>query len=563
MVSGSVRYARQFGAWLQGLPRPTSSVPGLTLAAAVFIAVFLNTVFWKTVIAEADIGVARNLGFGLALAAAMVAFFVLLISLFGLRYVFKPALVTLLLVGSAASYFMSTYGVVIDDTMIHNLLETDRGEASGLLSPRLVSHLLLTGILPAVVVCIWQVRYRSFWREAGLRLLTAILAIAVLGVSVYSHYKDFALVLRQNRELRYLVNPSYPLYAAVEAFTQTAEAANRPIESLGVDARRPSPAGTPRRVVIVVVGETARAANFSLDGYARPTNPRLARRDLVNFTRFSSCGTSTSVSVPCMFSRQDRHDYDAGEARYTEGLLDVLAHAGVSVLWRDNNSGCKGVCARVPSEDLSHADDPALCNDEECFDEILLRGLNERIAATQGDLLVVLHQKGSHGPEYYKRYPQRFARFRPVCESNQPQDCDRQAIVNAYDNSILYTDAVLDDAIALLARDARQRGDATALFYVSDHGESLGEEGLYLHGFPYALAPSYQTHVPALAWLSPGFSLPAGCLAGLEENDYSQDNLFDTVLGLFSVQTQVYRPQEDIFRPCRPPVGENRQPAHG
>ena len=537
--------------WLQRLPRPASGVPGLTLVVAAFITVFLNNVFWKTVIAEADIGVARHLGFGLALAAAMVAFFVLLISLFGLRYVFKPALVMLLLVGSFASYFMSTYGVVIDDTMIHNMLETDRAEASGLLSPALIRHVLLTGILPALVVCFWQVRYRSVWRETGVRALTLAVAVAVLGVSVYSHYKDFALVLRQNRELRYMVNPTYPLYAAIETFTQTAEAANRPIEALGTDAHQQTRAGTPRRVVVLVVGETARAANFSLDGYARNTNPRLGQRDLVNFTRFSSCGTSTSVSVPCMFSRQDRHNYDGTDARYTEGLLDVLSHAGVNVLWRDNNSGCKGVCARLPSEDLAHADDPTLCNDEECFDEILLRGLESRIDATSGDLLVVLHQKGSHGPEYYKRYPKGYERFTPVCESNEPQNCDRQAIVNAYDNTIVYTDAVLDDIITLLARDAQQNGDATAMFYLSDHGESLGENGLYLHGFPYALAPAEQAHIPALAWLSSNFDVDRGCLAGLQDNEYSQDNVFDTVLGLFSVDTAVYRPDSDIFRGCR------------
>ncbi|WP_353177400.1 phosphoethanolamine--lipid A transferase [Salinisphaera sp. T5B8] len=558
MASRILQGAARLRAAVRALQRPTSGVAGLTLVVALFISLFLNTVFWKAVIAEADIGVARNLGFGLALAAAMVGFFVLLISLFGVRYVFKPAIVALLLIGSVASYFMSTYGVVIDDTMIHNMLETDRGEASGLFSFSLVWHLLLTGVLPALVVCVWRVRYRPFWREAGLRMLTVALAVAVLGVSVYSHYKDFSLVLRQNRELRYLVNPTYPIYAALETLTQTAEAADRSITSLGTDAHQQLRAGAPRRVVIVVVGETARAANFSLDGYDRDTNPRLSQRDLVNFTDFSSCGTSTSVSVPCMFSRQDRRHYDGTDARYSEGLLDVLTHAGVKVLWRDNNSGCKGVCDRVPSEDLSQADDPELCRDGECFDDILARGLAKRIADTRGDLLVVLHQKGSHGPEYYKRYPDGFARFTPVCESNRPQDCDRQSIINAYDNSIVYTDAVLDNLIALLARDARQHGDATALFYMSDHGESLGEDGLYLHGFPYALAPSYQTHVPALAWLSPGFDMDRACLARLQDNAYSQDNLFDTVLGLFAVKTRVYQPDMDIFRACRRTPGASK-----
>ena len=539
--------------FLHALPRPESGTAGLTLAVAAFLAIFLNTAFWKAVIAAADIGMARNLGFGLSLAAAMLAFFVLLVSLFGLRYVFKPAIVVLLFVASLASYFMNVYGVVIDDTMIHNVLETDSGEASGLLSARLLGHLLLTAILPSLVIFAWRIRYRPFWRELGIRALTVTLAVGVLGVSVYAHYKDFSLVLREHRELRYLINPTYPLYAAVDTVMQTAEAANTPVAPLGRDAHQQRPAGRSRRIVVLVVGETARAANFSLNGYARDTNPRLAKRDILNFADFSSCGTSTSVSVPCMFSRLDRGDYDEYEARHTEGLLDVLAHAGVKVFWRDNNSGCKGVCARVSTEDLSRAEDPAFCGDGECHDEILLRGLQERIDATQGDVLVVLHQQGSHGPEYYKRYPDRFERFTPVCASNLPQDCDRREIVNAYDNTILYTDYVLDRLIELLEKDARRAHNDTALLYLSDHGESLGENGLYLHGFPYALAPREQTHIPALAWFSRGFGLDRRCVAGTADNAYSQDNLFDSVLGLFRVQTSVYVPGKDIFAACRSP----------
>lgn len=533
------------------LPRPSSGVPGLTLVVAAFLAIFVNTAFWKAVIAAADIGMARNIGFGLSLVAAMMAFFVVLISIFGVRYLFKPALVTLLLVASAASYFMNVYGVVIDDTMIHNVLETDSGEAGGLLSARLVLRVLLTGVLPALGVCIWRVRYRSFWRETGVRAATMLVAVAVLGVSVYAHYKDFSLVLRQHRELRYLVNPTYPLYAAIETFTQTAQAANQPIVPLGRDAHQQRTASAQRRVVVFVVGETARAANFSLDGYDRETNPRLARRDIVNFPHFTSCGTSTSVSVPCMFSRMNRDGYDEYEARHTESLLDVLSHAGVNVLWRENQSGCKGICARVPTDRLTHADVPDLCNGKECFDEILLRGLHDKIDATQGDLFIVLHQMGSHGPAYYKRYPPAFKRFTPVCASNMPQDCDRQAIINAYDNTIVYTDHVLDQLIELLQRDARQNHDATAMIYVSDHGESLGESGLYLHGFPYALAPDYQTHIPAVAWFSKGQAIDRGCLKRVANQSFSQDNVFDSILGLFAVKTSVYRPSEDIFEACR------------
>ncbi len=532
------------------VPRPSTGVPMLTVTVAAFIAIFLNTAFWKAVMAAADIGMARNMGFGLALLGAMIAFFVLLISLFGARYVLKPAIVFLLLAASAASYFMNVYGVVIDDTMIHNILETDSQEATGLVNSRLVIHLFLTGLLPALVVCMWRVRYRSFWRETGIRAATILASIAVLGVSIFVHYKDFSLVLRQNRELRYLVNPTYPIYAVIDAFSAQATAANTPITPLGKDATQRDKAGAPRKIVVLVVGETARAANFSLDGYDRETNPRLSKRSLINFPHFSSCGTSTSVSVPCMFSRLNRKHYDEYEARHTEGLLDVLAHAGISVLWRDNNSGCKGVCERVPTEDLSDAGNATLCGSGECFDEILLSGLKQIIDSSNGDLFIVLHQKGSHGPEYYKRYPERFKVFQPVCASNSPQDCSRDAIVNAYDNTIVYTDYVLDQLINILQGAAAHGRAATAMFYLSDHGESLGENGLYLHGFPYALAPDYQTHIPALAWFSADFGLDNKCLASRSDDAYSQDNIFDTVLGMFSVRSKIYQKNLDIFQGC-------------
>lgn len=544
--------------------RPSSGVLGLTLLVAAFLTIFDNTAFWKAVIAAADISMARNIDFGLSLVSAMMAFFVVLISVFGLRYLFKPVLIALLLIASVAGYFMNVYGVVIDDTMIHNVLETDADEAGGLMSARLVLHLLLTGVLPALVVCIWRVRYHGFWHETGVRVLTLVAAVAVLVGGMYAHYKDFALVLRQHRELRYRVNPSYPLYSVIEVFTQTAQAANQPIASLGRDARHVPAADGRRRVVVMVVGETARAADFSLDGYDRDTNPRLERRDLVNFSHFASCGTSTSVSVPCMFSHMNRDNYDEFEARHTEGLLDVLSHAGVNVLWRENQSGCKGVCARVPTDHLTHADDPDLCNNAECFDEILLRGLQDRIDASQGDMFIVLHQMGSHGPEYYKRYPDRFKRFTPVCTSNMPEDCDRRAIVNAYDNSIVYTDYVLDRLIDLLKRDASRNHDLTAMLYMSDHGESLGENGLYLHGFPYALAPAHQTHIPALAWFSKGYPINRRCLDTMAGRPYSQDDVFDSVLGLFAVKTSLYRPAQDMFRACSKHAESSRwQSAHG
>jgi lipid A ethanolaminephosphotransferase len=307
----------------------------------------------------------------------------------------------------------------------------------------------------------------------------------------------------------------------------------------------------------MVVGETARAANFSLNGYSRLTNPELAQvPGLLNFGNMHSCGTATAVSLPCLFSGLGRAHYTQRSAQGQEGLLDVLRHAGIEVLWRDNNSGCKGVCDRVASEDVSVPlrGDP-LCNDEECFDEILLRGLRQRIHDSRKDMVIVLHQKGSHGPAYWKRYPASFNRFGPACETSDLAKCSQTSIVAAYDNTMLYTDHVLARAIALLELSGREDGVDTAMMYFSDHGESLGENNLYLHGAPYFIAPEEQRHVPFMLWLSEGFrhrfKLDQTCLNARTGQQFNHDYIFHSTLGMLNISTAVYNPGLDLFNACR------------
>jgi lipid A ethanolaminephosphotransferase len=196
---------------------------------------------------------------------------------------------------------------------------------------------------------------------------------------------------------------------------------------------------------------------------------------------------------------------------------------------------------------------PEFCNDKECFDEILLQGLQEKIAAFKNDSVIVLYQKGSHDPAYYQRSPQAFKKFTPECRSNQIYDCPREQVINAYDNSILYTDYFLTQVIHFLQKNAEQYN--TALLYMSDHGESLGENGIYLHGLPYKFAPDEQTHIPFILWLSPefasGFNIDSECLKQRSTEAYSHDNLFHSVLGMLDIQTGEYDAELDIFNACR------------
>lgn len=326
--------------------------------------------------------------------------------------------------------------------------------------------------------------------------------------------------------------------------------------NLGEDARqRPALLNGPKKnLTILVVGETSRAANFSLGGYPRPTNPLLAEDDVVYFPDVSSCGTATAVSVTCMFSGMPRTHYDDALASHQEGLLDIIQRAGLSVLWHENDAGCKGACDRVPNQDMTALNLPDMCINGECYDEVLFHGLEDYIARLQGNGVIVLHIIGSHGPTYNHRYPPAFRKFIPTCETNQIQECSQEQLVNTYDNTILYADYIVDKAIELLK--AHQDRFTTSLVYLSDHGESLGEKGVYLHGLPYAIAPEVQTRVPLLIWLSPDYqqryAVDGHCLRQQAvTHSWSHDNFFSTMLGITGVQTREYVPSADMLTACR------------
>lgn len=528
----------------------------LTLAVSVLLVAVYNMAFWRHLVAATGGLVAGNL---LLYAATFVILVLLLnvtLTLLAFRPLLKPVIILLLCVTSLASYFMNHYGIVIDAAMIQNVFETDPREASELFNWKLAATFLLLGLLPSVLVWRVPLRYASFRRETLSRgsALGISLAVAVSLLLVF--FKTFAPTFREHRELRFLLTPLNYIQAT-NSFVKRKLSRPLVVAPLGTDAVRGPlwAASSPRRtVMVIVVGETARAMNFSLNGYARQTNPELARQDgLVNFREVYSCGTATAVSVPCVFSALGRADYSESKAKSQQGLLDVLSHAGMDVLWRDNNSGCKGVCDRVRYEDYSSsATRDAFCVNGECYDERMLEKLPEIIRDTQRDMVIVLHQKGSHGPAYAKRYPEGFGRFGPVCDTNDLAKCSTASIVAAYDNTILYTDHFISRAIDMLRA---EKGVDTALMYFSDHGESLGENNMYLHGAPYMIAPVEQRHVPFMLWMSRSFGeryqIDGKCLAARSGQTFSHDNVFHTVLGMLNVQTAVYSPALDMVHACR------------
>ena len=530
----------------------------LVLAGAVYFALLCNHRFLLDASAGRRWTDPSTWAYAGTLLLMLAALHALLLGLVLHRRLGRAVLAVLLVAAAGAGYFMARYHVVMDPTMLRNTLRTDWSEARELVGRDLAGHLLLFAGLPLAALSRVRLVMRPWRRGLVLRLgLLAGSAVVLVGALLLV-FQDFSAVIRNQRELRYLVTPANLVYSAVRVLAVDSAVAAAPRRPVGTDAHLGPHAQRRGRPVlfVVVVGETARAANWGLNGYARQTTPELAALtgpgQLLNFGDVTACGTNTETSLPCMFSAVGRRDYDEQRIRGSESLLHVLDRAGYPVQWIDNQSGCKGVCDGLVQQRIDPVADAALCDGERCLDEVLLQRLEGAARDAHGNLVLVLHMMGNHGPAYHKRYPATFGRFGPACGTAELRRCSREEIVNAYDNALMYTDHVLARAVKFLATQADRRD--TGLIYLSDHGESLGENGLYLHGVPYAIAPPQQSRVPMLWWLSPGLAERAGidraCLAAQAARPWTHDSLFHTTLGLLDVQTAVYERALDISAPC-------------
>lgn len=528
----------------------------LVWAASLWMAAFANWPLWRALQAMPEVSGPRGAVFMLAFGLIVAALTALVLSVAAWRWSVKPVVALSLVAAAAGAHFMGTYSTVIDPTMMVNVLQTNARESRDLLSLRLLVTALLLAALPLAWLMRAPVQRLNPWRQLRRNLLGALGALALVVALLALFFADMSSTMRNHKSVRYLVNPLNSFYALAAVSARAQAAPSGPPEAAGLDARLVVRDASRPPLLLLVLGETARADHFSLNGYGRPTTPQLAARGVLSFHNVSSCGTSTAASLPCMFSLEGKSAFESA-SRPRENVLDVLQHAGLAVLWVDNQSGCKGVCDRVPHAQAGDRGTHRYCDqDGECLDEALLDGLDERIAALpaaqrERGVVVVLHQMGSHGPAYWRRSPATLKPFQNECQTNVLQQCEQQALVNSYDNSIAYTDLVLARAIDWLKGQATRH--QVALLYVSDHGESLGENQLYLHGMPYALAPRAQTHVPMLMWLdNPAQQgLDAGCLPQQADAALTHDNLPHTLLGMAGVQTAVYRPGLDAMAPCR------------
>ncbi len=490
-----------------------------------------------------------SVGFALSIPVFLFTLLYFVFSLLVIKGLTKIFFIPLLLISAGVSYASQQYGIMFNYGMIENVVETDVAEATSYFNLASFFYVFALGCIPAYFVYRAEITYYPFWKECAIRIGTQLCVLLVFGGVAWGYYEDYAAAGRNNKGVQRYIIPTEYVYSSINYFNKNYLSSPQPFQSLGDDAQlvRHSVAQKPT-FMVMVLGETARATEYEYNGYPRATNSFTKPLHLQSLGSVESCGTATAVSVPCMFSFLTHGDYDKQKAKKQDNVLDVLSKAGVTVKWVDNNSSCKGVCERVASLRVDVSADNPNCDGEYCFDEVMLPYLADYLKNAGGrDTLVVLHLIGSHGPTYFRRYPESQRFFTPDCPRSDIQNCTHEQLQNTYDNTIRYTDYILSKVVEQL--DAASDEYDTAMLYMSDHGESLGEKGLYLHGMPYSMAPSEQTHVPALVWASGKYQhdnfWQPNCMAQ-QTSGLTQDVLSHSLLGMMGVKTELYQPNLDV-----------------
>lgn len=541
-------------------PKKSISLSGFNMLLAMWLGLILNFAFYQKI---HEFTPYTNLKAGVLLVATaliIIAFYNLVLQWLNWKWNAKILASALIILGGFSAYFVNSLGVVITPDQIQNMLQTDAREVRDLWSMRLVIWTLVFVVFPLFIIWMLKIQPASLGHQLVHKSLSSVVSLGLILGLLFCFYVDYAAIFREHRDLKGMLSPQNSIASTLSYYKKKAPKANLPLIPYGEDAHLLQQAQIQKqpKLMVLVVGETARAESFALNGYARNTNPELSKLPVINFNQVSSCGTATAVSVPCMFSGMSRETYDEQLASHREGLLDIAQRAGYQVTWIDNNSGCKGACDRVQKYQIPAQLKQKWCDaGGECFDEILVDSLKDYLAHLDKNnpkpQLIVLHQMGSHGPAYFKRSKAPYQPFQPTCNSNAIQGCSTEELKNSYDNSIVYTDHVLAQIIETLKQQTQYQ---TGFWYLSDHGESTGEHGLYLHGAPYSMAPTQQTHVPMLMWFSDAWkqqnTQQVSCLKGQTEQARSQDHLFPSLLSLLDIKTQVTEDKNDMLAQCSP-----------
>ena len=449
---------------------------------------------------------------------ALVFYLVLFIS----RFIGKFFLVLFTIINAIAVYFINTYNVIIDKTMIGNILNTNFDESTSFLSFGFVLYLVLLGIIPSVFIIKTKIIKEGYKKALKHIVLTFIFIVGL----AYVNSSNWLWIDKNSKSLGGLAMPwSYVVNLNRFYYHKSQENQEQillPDATLKDDEKS---------VVVLVIGESARSQNFSLYGYEKDTNPLLSKINNVYSYKANSCATYTTAGVKCILEHEN-------SGKLNEILPNYLFRNDVEVIWRTNNWGEPNVKIQNYQK---RVDLKKQCQGEGCeYDEILLINLKEQIQASKKNkILIILHTSTSHGPTYYKKYPPKFNKFEPVCKVVELGKCTQEELINAYNNTIVYTDYML----ATLIHKLKQLVEYNSLMlYVSDHGESLGEKNLYMHGIPESIAPKEQLDIPFIVWQSSHSK-------ELKKNEFlSQHHVFHTVLDFLAIESPIYDKSMSIFK---------------
>jgi lipid A ethanolaminephosphotransferase len=511
---------------------------------AIFIHFFYNSPFLSYCISHHI-----SLFFYFILSFANIAIIQWLLSLLIIRPSIRLPIFILCCLSSLLFYAYQAYRVLIDVDMIQNIMDTNSRESFSYFNLSLVMNFILFGMIPGFILYQIKTPPERFYTQTCLRIISFTLSICIAIGLVLNQYKLVSSTFRNHHGIEKHLIPTAAIISLGIYTYEKLHAKTLTYQPLGEDAKQ-TPAHTPQTIVLVI-GETARAQNYPYMGYLRNTTPFTTPFHPIYLKNVQSCGTATAVSLPCMFSFLKRNNYDKFKAVAEDNLLDVVMRAGIDITWIDNNTGCKGVCDKVNPVFINPNTIQGCDGNGHCFDDNLLRELTTALLKPSSkDKLIILHLLGSHGPDYYQRYPSQFSRFKPECLTNHLQSCSRQSLINTYDNTLYYTDYLLAQIIHRLI----SIKSPSSLIYLSDHGESLGEHGLYLHGTPYFMAPRTQTTIPWFFWFSPSFKInhhneyiTLKKLETKQDSQLSHDNLVHSLLHLLSIKTNIYDKRLDIF----------------
>ena len=463
-------------------------------------------------------------------------------------------------------YLFGTGVIAVD--MFLNLVTTNAGEAMELLdnlAPAVVGVFVI--YLPLLVLGIIHIR-KKHQISAAFQHHVRKWVMEVGSVGLFFLLACYVVVddYRMRNKL-YPVNVCYNLYLAFER-NAASENYREASKDFRFDARSEHSATAPE-VYVMVVGETARAHNFSLYGYPRNTNPLLSKTPGIKaFPNATTQSNTTHKSVPMLLSAASAEDFE--RLFHEKGILAAFKEAGFHTVFISNQQpnhsfidflGEQADEHYFLKKDESSKKDAA--SEENHYDEDLLKKLDEILPLADASssahyhyrkLFVVLHSYGSHF-NYQERYPRSFAYFKPDSRSEAKSE-NRRDLLNAYDNTIRYTDYILHGIVERLQKwegvQAKTDGvydqPISAMLYTSDHGENIfdDERCLFLHAAPKA--SDFELHVPFIIWTSDGFSKQyPNILKALGENRSKQVqsslSAFHTMLGIGGIQTR-YRQDE-------------------